>query len=88
MTATITPSFGTLLANPILKGKQIKEGIHIFHKHFMEDMLNVGESTIITNSQGERLITSPVEYWELIEEKDIILGIIVTMNSIYKVCVR
>ena len=89
ITATViapsSSSFSTLMANPLLAGKQLKEGLHFFNKDFIEDMLKEGESTIITNPKGERLITSPVKYWEFITQGELTFGVIVTWNSIYKV---
>lgn len=86
-TTVVAPSssFSTLMANPLLAGKQLKEGLHFFNKDFIEDMLKEGESTLITNPNGERLITSPVKYWEFITQGELTFGVIVTWNSIYKV---
>lgn len=87
MTTTIAPSpFGQLMANPLLEGKVIKEGVYIFPSYLFEE-LEVGKSTILTKGQmrtGERYLTSPVQYWEFIEDQ-VTYGVIVTKNSIYKV---
>lgn len=82
-TATLSSaiSFNTLLSNPLLDGKEIKAGTHTISKGALE-LLEVGMSAFIKDSSGVRLLTSPVKYWEVIDEA---YGVIVTTYSIYKV---
>lgn len=81
--STAVVSFSSVL-NPLLKGKEIKEGVHTISVGALE-VLKIGISGFIKNPKGERLVTSPVEYWEIVEEEG--YGVIVTQNSIYKVLV-
>jgi hypothetical protein len=88
-TATIiAPSpFGQLMANPLLEGKVIKNGIHTFYPFMLED-IQVGSKTLIQSPKGERLLTSSVQYFEFITQGNVTVGVVVTENSIYKVCVQ
>ena len=78
-TATMT-SFNSLLSNPLLEGKEIKAGIHTISKLSCE-LLQRGAGAMI-KKDGIRLLTSPIQYWEIVNEQ---YGVLVTLNSIYKV---
>lgn len=82
-TATLsTPvSFSSLLSNPLLEGKEVKTGIHTISKGALE-LLEVDMCGFIRDPKGVRLVTSPVKYWEIVDES---YGVIVTTYSIYKV---
>lgn len=86
-TAVAPSSFGQLMANPLLEGKVIKNGIHTMYPFMLED-IQVGCGTLIQSPKGERLLTSHVTYFEFVTQGNITVGVVVTENSIYKVCVQ
>ena len=82
-TATLASavSFSSLLSNPLLEGKEVKTGVHTISKGAL-NLLEVDMSAFIKDQKGIRLVTSPVKYWEIVDEA---FGVIVTTYSIYKV---
>ena len=79
-TATLT-SFDSLISNPLFKGKEVKQGVHTISRKALS-LLGLDMWALIKDPTGVRLVTSPVQYWEVIDEA---YGVIVTTYSIYKV---
>jgi hypothetical protein len=81
MTTATLACFDSLISNPLLTGKEVKTGIHTISKKALS-FLEIDMWALISDPKGVRLVTSPVKYWEVIDES---FGVIVTTYSIYKV---